>query len=432
MAAERGGVNRAAYTALELALRVGELMLGGGEAADTVELAMARLARAYGLPHCEISATLSAITVSYLPRGGRAPVTAERRVRRRQPNYTRLVAVHLLVDEAAAGRLDLRQARFALGDIIGRRPAYPGWVMGGALALIGAAGSILVGGGAIAATAAFVCTAAGDRAAAWLGRRGVAEFFQMATAGAIAALVSVLLVWSELPTRAETVIIGVVIALIPGRSLVAALQDGITGDVDTGTSRLAEVLFLIIAVLSGIAGTLYVAARLGLPVSQAHLPTAPAEFGPPQLVGSAAIAAGLAVHLLAPRSLLVPAAVGGVLSWTAYVELRHLDLPPAPATAIATTVIGVLGTAYARARRVPALVCVVPCVAPLMPGTLMYRALLDLTGGHPGRGALILVEAMLAALAIGAGVNMGAELVRVIRPARERARRRFRPPVPGG
>ncbi|WP_019634448.1 threonine/serine ThrE exporter family protein [Actinomadura atramentaria] len=412
------GVGADAYATLDLALRVGELMLAGGETAEAVDLAMRRLTRAYGLPHTEIDVTLAAVALSYRPRGGRPPVTAERRVRRRLPDYGRLLAVHELVEAAAARALPLAAARFALGDVIGRPAGYPGWALAGALSLLGAAGAALVGGGAVAMAAAFVATLLGDRTGAWLGRRGVADFFQAAVAAAIGTLVSVALVWSGAGVRPEGVIVGVVIAHIPGRALVVSMQDGIAGDLVTGTTRLVEVLFTITAILSGIGGVVYAAARFGAPVSLGDLPRAPSSLALPQTLGAALIAAAFAVYHLVPRRYLPVAAAGGVLVWWTYAELRHLDLPAAPATAVAATLVGVAGTALARRRGIPALVLVTPCIAPLMPGSLMYRGMLQLTTGSAPRGVLILVEAMATALAIGAGVYVGAELLRLVRPAR--------------
>ncbi|WP_328595329.1 threonine/serine exporter family protein [Actinomadura macrotermitis] len=423
------GVGGDSYAAMDLALRIGELMLAGGDTAESVDLAITRIGRAYGLPHPEVNVTLAVVGMSYLPRGGRPPVTAERRVRRRLPNYTRLAAVADLVRDATAQRLTLQQARFALGDIIGRRAAYPGWAQVGALSLLGAAGAALVGGGPLAICAAFVATLLGDRTGAWLGRRGIADFFQMGVAAAIGTLVTVLLVWSSADVRSGTVIIGVLIALIPGRALVAAMQDGIAGDLVTGTTRLVEVLFTITAILGGVGLVTYLGARAGVPVSLHDLPQAPFSVAAPQTLGAAVIAMAFAVYHLVSRGYLPPVAVGGVLSWSVLVELRAVHLPAAPATAVAATLVGVLGTLLARWRGVPALVCVTPCIAPLMPGTLMYRGMLELTVGDSGRGALILVEALATALAIGTGVYIGGELLRLVRPVRRALRPARRVPV---
>jgi uncharacterized membrane protein YjjP (DUF1212 family) len=417
------------YEAMELALRVGEHLLAGGETAETTEVAMSRLTRAYGLPRCEANVSLNAISLSYIPGGGRPPVTGERRIRRRLPNYTRLVAVHRLVRAASEGEMSLKETQEGLYAVLGRRQTYPGWLLAGALALIAAGGAVLVGGGSAAALAAFGATLLGDRTGAWLGRRDVAEFFQLALASGIGALVTVALVELEPSVRSGSIIIGVVIALIPGRSLVAGLQDGIAGDLVTGSARLLEVTLLIAAILAGVAAVIYAAARMGAPISLENLPQAPVAIRAPQVCGAVLISLGFGVYLLDPPELIPFVAVGGGLSWTVAVTMRLADLPSVPATLIATTVLGLTGAAYARVRHLPALVCVVPCIAPLMPGTLMYRGMLEITTGEAGAGGLVLAEALSTALAVGAGVIMGGEILRALTVGDLVRRARLRPSV---
>ncbi|GAA3211484.1 threonine/serine exporter family protein [Actinocorallia longicatena] len=409
------------YLAMELTLRVGELMLAGGESAERVERAIIHLGQVYGLPRIEANVTLAAISVSYLPGLGRQPVTGERMVRRRSANFTRLVALQRLIGDAESGRLPLDGASERLRKIISAPAPYPSWLLHGALAMIGGAGAILVGGGAWAAAAAFAATLCGDRTGAWLGRRGVAEFFQVAVAAAIGALMAVLLVAADSPVSSGSVVVGVVIALIPGRALVASLQDGIAGDYMTGTVRLVETMFIIAAILAGVGFTIYLGNRLGVAISLNNLPYAQIKTSPAPLMAAGVISAAFAVYVMAPRTWLVSATLGGMAAWILFVNLLHLKLPAAAATLVATVGLGIVGTGYARARDVPPLVAVLPCLTPLMPGTLMYRALLEITTDHPGSGVLTLVEAVSTALALGAGVILGAEILRAVIPVRDRA-----------
>ncbi|WP_255685136.1 threonine/serine exporter ThrE family protein [Actinocorallia sp. API 0066] len=403
---------------MELALRVGELMLAGGESAESVERAVMGFGRAFGMPvRSEVNVTLSAISVSYLPGHGKPPVTGERTIRRRVADFTRLVEVDRLTAEAVAGRLTIEEASERLRKIIADPGPYPWWAHAPALAVLAGAGAVLVGGGALSALAAFAATLLGDRAAARLGSRGVSEFLQTAVAACIAATLAALLVWLDVDVAAGAVIIGVVIALIPGRALVASMQDGIAGDYVTGSIRLIEALFIIAAILSGVGFTIYVAARLGVPISLEHLPLARlAERS--SILAAGVISAAFAVHVIAPPAWVAPAALGGMVSWTIFTWLLRGDVAAAAAALVATLVVGLFMTALARYRGVPPVVAVVPCVAPLMPGTLMYRGLLEVTTDHTETGLVTLVEAVSTALALGAGVILGGEFLRVIRPVR--------------
>ncbi|MDX6739274.1 threonine/serine exporter family protein [Actinocorallia sp. A-T 12471] len=409
---------QSAYLAMELALRVGELMLAGGESAESVERAVAGFGRALGMPaRTEVNVTLSAISVSYLPGHGRPPVTCERTIRRRVPDFTRVVAVDRLVAEAERDGLTIEEASERLRWIILRPGPYPWWVHAPTLAVLAGAGAVLVGGGPLSALGAFVATLLGDRAAARLGARGVSEFLQTAFAASLAATLAAVLVWLDVEVRAGAVIIGVVIALIPGRALVASMQDGIAGDYVTGSIRLIEALYIIAAILSGVGFTIYVAARIGVPISLEHLPLARLTANS-SVLAAGVISAAFAVHVVVPPRWVLPGAVGGMVSWTLFTFLLRHDVAAAAATLLATLVVGLFMTALARYRGVSPIVAVVPCVAPLMPGSLMYRGLLEVTTGHTETGLVTLVEAVSTALALGAGVILGGELLRAIRPVR--------------
>jgi uncharacterized membrane protein YjjP (DUF1212 family) len=288
------------YRSMALALRVGELLLGSGEGTETVSGSMRRITNAYGVPHCEADVNLSAITLSHVPSDGGAPVTAERRVRRRLPDYDRLIAVHDMVREASGGSLPLDDAEIRLREITRRVPVYPNWVLITALALIASSASILVGGGVLVAVAAFAATVLGDRAGAWLARRGVAEFFQLAVAAMLGSLIAVLMIWIDAPVQASAVVVGAVIALLPGRPMVACVQDGIAGEYVTATGRLFEIFFMLTAIISGIGVTLYAAVRLGVPLSVENVPAAPLVIRPEQLLGAIGLTLSFAVALLVP------------------------------------------------------------------------------------------------------------------------------------
>src|SRR5690349_24795767 len=73
--------------ALDLVLRVGELLLASGEATERVNESMLSLAVAYELPRCEVTVAFTVISVSVHPGHGALPVTGARAIRRRFPAY---------------------------------------------------------------------------------------------------------------------------------------------------------------------------------------------------------------------------------------------------------------------------------------------------------------------------------------------------------
>lgn len=402
--------------ALDLVLRVGELLLASGEATERVNESMLSLGVAYELPRCEVSVTFTVISVSVHPGGGALPVTGARAIRRRNPAYWRLVALHSLIQEATIGLLDLQDAHDRLRKIKRGHPPYgspyPPWLGVVALGLIAASAGVMMGGGPLVAGTAFVATVLADRAAALLGRRGIAEFFQLTVAASIGATSAVLVIAAGAPANASTIVTGAIVALLPGRPLVASIQDGITGDLVSAGARLLEVFFIVAAIVSGLGATVYAAVHLGVPIDVKDLPSAPVTLRPVAVLAAAAVSMTFAVSLAVPRRVLPAAALGGALIWAVYVLARGMGAAPLLAAAVGAVIVGLLGHLLARRRQQPALPYIVPAIAPLLPGTALYRGMIQLNGGAPSQGMLTLIGGISVALALGAGVNLGGEFVR--------------------
>ncbi|XRQ13315.1 threonine/serine ThrE exporter family protein [Actinomadura welshii] len=397
---------------VDLVLRVGELLLASGETTERVNEAMLGLAVSYELPRCEVQVTLTSLSVSAHPGKGAPPVTGTRAIRRRTPAYWRLTALHQLVQEASIGMLELDDAHKRLTEIKRGRAPYPAWLLVVSLALISASGSVLAGGGPLVATTAFGATLIGERTGAILARRGIAEFFQLAVAAAIGAGAAALVVSVGEPGQAAAIVTGAILALLPGRPLVSSIQDGITGDLVSAGARVLEVFFIIAALVAGLGAVVYIAVSLGAPIDVKHLPTAPATLEPVAVIAAAAISLTFAVSLAAPREVLVAAALGGALIWVLYVLARQWEIPPVLSAAMAATVVGVLANLLARRQGQPVMPLVVPAIGPLLPGTALYRGMVELNTGSPDTGVLSLIGAVSVALALGGGVNLGGELVR--------------------
>ena len=139
---------------LDLTLRIGELLLAGGEGAEDVEAAMFGVAFAYGLARVEPTVTFTLLGISYQPSLTEPPVTMSRTVRRRGTDYTRLAAVFHLVDDITAHEVTLEDAYRSLADIRRNRHPYGSWVLTGASGLLAGAASMLVGGNLIIFVAA--------------------------------------------------------------------------------------------------------------------------------------------------------------------------------------------------------------------------------------------------------------------------------------
>ncbi|MFE7135353.1 threonine/serine exporter ThrE family protein [Streptomyces sp. NPDC057638] len=400
---------------LDLTLRIGELLLAGGEGAEDVEAAMFAITHAYGLDRCEPTVTFTLLSITYQPSLVDDPVTANRTVRRRGTDYTRLATVYRLVHDISSqeSEISLEEAYRRLAEIRRNRHPYPTWALTVAGGLLAGSASVLVGGDLLVFLAAMVSAMLGDRLA-WLSAgRGLPEFYQFVAAAMPPAAMGVALSLSSLDVRASAVITGGLFALIPGRALVAGVQDGLTGFYITAAARLLEVGYLIVGIVVGVLTVLYLGLALGagLTPETALLAVERPEI---QLLAAMGLSFCFAVLLQQERHTVLLVTLNGGVGWVVFGALAHTgDLPPVLATAAAAGLVGLFAQMLARYQFASALPYVTAAIGPLLPGSATYFGLLAIARGEVNRGLVSLSTAAALALAIAIGVNLGGEISRL-------------------
>ncbi|MFC7308334.1 threonine/serine exporter family protein [Streptomyces monticola] len=401
---------------LDLTLRIGELLLAGGEGAEDVEAAMFAVTRAYGLDRCEPNVTFTLLSISHQPSLVDDPVTASRTVRRRGTDYTRLAAVYQLVDDIGSEDIDvsLEEAYRGLAEIRRNRHPYPGWALTSAAGLLAGSAATLVGGGVVVFIAAALGAMLGDRLAWLCAGRGLPEFYQFIAAAMPPAAMGVAISLLDLPdVRASAVITGGLFALIPGRALVAGVQDGLTGYYITAAARLLEVGYLVVGIVIGVLTVLYLGVRLdaGLnPETTIHASSRPVI----QILAAMALSLAFAVLLQQERSTVLLVTLNGGVAWVVYGAIASAGrLSPVAATAAAAGLVGLFGQLLSRYRFASALPYVTAAIGPLLPGSSTYFGLLDIAQNELNHGLAQLSKAAALALAIAIGVNLGGELARL-------------------
>ncbi|GAA0675949.1 threonine/serine exporter family protein [Kitasatospora atroaurantiaca] len=403
---------------LDLTLRIGELLLASGEAAEDVEAAMLGIAHAYRLDHCEPQVTFTLIGISYQPSLVEPPVTADRVVRRRTSDYTRLAAVYRLVADITAEKLSVNDAYRRLAEIRRNRHPYPTWLLALATGLLAGAATFLVGGRLDAKAwlvfaNAFVAAILGDRLASLIARRGLPEFYQFVIAAMPAAASGIILSLNpHLGLRGSVVITGGLFALLPGRALVAAVQDGLTGFYITAAARLLEVLYLVAGIVIGVMLILYA----GLSI---HAKLNPGEsligvrHPPVQLVAAMVLTLAFAMLLQTDSRKLPFVTLNSAIGWSTYGVLTDAGTSAVVSTGIAAGLVGLFGQLMARYRNASSLPYVTAALGPLMPGSAIYLGMLAFTQNQPDVGLISVGRAAALALALAVGVNLGGEVARL-------------------
>lgn len=406
---------RAVPRVLDLTLRIGELLLAGGEGAEDVETAMFAVCRSYGLDRCEPNVTFTLLAISYQPSLVDDPVTASRTVRRRATDYTRLAAVFHLVDDLSDPEISisLEEAYRRLAEIRRNRHPYPTWVLTLASGLLAGAASVLVGGDLIVFVAAMLGAMLGDRLAWLCAGRGLPEFYQFTVAAMPPAAIGVALTVAHVDVKASAVITGGLFALLPGRALVAGVQDGLTGFYITAAARLLEVMYFFVGIVVGVLLVLYFGVKLG---AELNPDAALGDTNRPlwQIGASMLLSLTFAVLLQQERSTVLWVTLNGGVAWTVYGAMHYPgDLSPVASTAVAAGLVGLFGQLLSRYRFASALPFTTAAIGPLLPGSATYFGLLSIAQNQIDEGLVSLAKAASLAMAIAIGVNLGSEISRL-------------------
>ncbi|ROP52469.1 uncharacterized membrane protein YjjP (DUF1212 family) [Streptomyces sp. PanSC9] len=400
---------------LDLTLRIGELLLAGGEGAEDVEAAMFAVCRSYGLDRCEPNVTFTLLSISHQPSLVEDPVTASRTVRRRGTDYTRLAAVFRLVDDLTdpETHVSLEEAYRRLAEIRRNRHPYPGWALTLASGLLAGAASVLVGGDLIVFVAAALGAMLGDRLAWLCAGRGLPEFYQFTVAAMPPAAIGVAFALADVDLKASAVVTGGLFALLPGRALVAGVQDGLTGFYITASARLLEVMYFFVGIVAGVLVVLYFGVKVG---GQLNPDAALGSSDRPlvQIAASMVLSLTFAVLLQQERSTVLWVTLSGGVAWSVYGAMHVVsDISPVASTAVAAGLVGLFGQLLSRYRFASALPYTTAAIGPLLPGSATYFGLLSIAQNDVDKGLVSLAKAASLAMAIAIGVNLGSEISRL-------------------
>lgn len=422
--------------ALELAVRVGELLLRCGAGTRDVEAAVVAVAAAAGLRRLELDITNQSL-LAQAPTPSGVPVTLLRVVRSNSRDFARLTAIHGLVEELVSGGIDdVDDATRKLRKIQRRTRLYPRWLI--SFGYAGLAGSVcaLLGGHTMAIAVAIISALLVDRIGRELTRRAVPYFYVAAVGGAV----SVVLAWCGYlvgthgwiglempPTDFAYAIAAGIVVLLPGRAMASAVEDAVTGYPVTGAGRLLTVFLVTSGIIVGIAAGLSLTLRMDKALNleltapkSLSFDSQPAALWLQIICGAIGAVASAVTTRVLPRHLLPAGVLGAVGLALAGGLPRSLGIGgfhfgSTTAIAVAAIVIGIFGRLIGLRLGAPALVVVVPAVSPLLPGLRIFRGMYEAVAGSvvgtsitaQGQAISTLMGAAAVALAISTGVVMG-------------------------
>jgi uncharacterized membrane protein YjjP (DUF1212 family) len=409
---------REIHRTLDLALRVGEMLLSNGAGAADVTATMSSITHHLGLRQTLVDVTFTTLTLSHQDVYDAPAQSLTRHVTHRETDFDDLTRVDHLVTELLSDEIDLDEAHIRVAQIVSTGHRTPRWAVSLSWGAIGAGIALLIGGDWVVTLIAAIAAIGIEVLQRYLSRLRLPFFYAQAAGGLFASLLAVGVAAVNVDVDPSLVITASIVMLLAGLGFIGAIQDALTGFYITAGARILEVMISTIGVIVGISGGLTVGGLMGVDIALDPGVSGLSRF-PLMVTGAAISAAAFAFAAYAPGRVLVPIAVIAAVAAAIYLLLSERDVGRAWPAAMAAIFIGLVAYAVAGRVRVPPLVVVVAAIVPLLPGLSIYRGL-SLLAADDYTGILAMITAIAIAIALAAGVILGEY---VAQPLRREARR---------
>lgn len=233
----------------DIAVKAGEILLKSGAEIYRVEETIVRIFGAYGV-HCECFVLLSGIFLSVEGEDGQN-YSLMKGIKGHTIDLYKIELVNSFSRGLQNKLLEYEEARRALKEI----ESIPRYNFLSRLAFAGATAyvyALLFNGNVYEGTAAFFICLIVYIIKEQLAQAGFFQFIEFFVSGAVAGIMSfgVTMLFPEL--NIYKIITGAIMFLVPGVAITNGIKDALYGDTVSSLYRLAEALFISIAVGSGV------------------------------------------------------------------------------------------------------------------------------------------------------------------------------------
>jgi len=417
---------REVYESLDLALRIGEVLLSSGAGAADVTATMLAVTHACGLRNVSADVTFVDLTLHHQP-STYEPVTVRvRRVTRRKVDYADLTEVDQTVGDLISGDITRDEARDRVAQIVSTGHQRRRWAVTLGWGVMGTGVALTLGGSPVVCVLAFLAACVIDRTQQVLYRRRVPSVYVEAAGGLLATVIAVLAAATTLEVNPSRVVTAGIVMLLAGIGLMGATQDAITGFPVTASARMIDAVLNTAGIIAGVAAGLAVGDMLGVGLESFKPGAAGLAAAGVTVFGASMAAAGFAFASYAPPRAVLAASLVGALGQAVLLSVDSVELSQAWGSAAAAITIGAVCHLVAGRFRVPPLVVVVPAIVPLLPGLEIYRGLALFAVGKDGM--LPLTSALATAFALAAGVILGQYLAQPLKREAHRLETRLSGP----
>lgn len=387
---------------LELAISLGHRLALAGAETYRIEESIVLISRAYGLT-AEVFAIPNCLTVSILTADG-IPMTRMRRIGNhgndldaveRYNNLSRRICREKPEPAVALQWLEETTAQLTHYRLPMRAAGY----------FLGSFGfSLIFGGTPVDALWAGLCGLVVLCLDRIMDQLHTTPFFRTIISAFSSALIAYFihtLGWLDNPDAA---IIGTLMLLVPGLLFTNAMRDIMYGDTNSGLHRVVQVLLIAVAIALGTAGALQLITGIsGPPVGRGLVSYSFWTLNFACFLGCIGFSIYFNIHGFG----MLICALGGILSWSAYlIAMERLGNVFA-----ANLIGGIVAAAYAevmaRVRKYPAISYLVVAIFPLIPGAGVYY-----TMNHAVQGdTRLFAEKSMETAAIAGAIALGIVLI---------------------
>jgi uncharacterized membrane protein YjjP (DUF1212 family) len=412
---------------LDLALRVGEMLLSNGAGAADVTATMSSITQFLGLRNVLVDVTFTTLTLSWEAGVDEPVITMRRQVTHRESDYADLTDVDHLVGELLNEEITREEAAARILQLSSSGHPTPRWAVTASWGATATGVALLLGGGWVVMLLAAVSGAALEILQRRLARLRLPFFYSQVAGGFLATTLAVGVAATNVPMDPSLVVTASIVMLLAGLGFIGAFQDALTGFYVTANARILEVLIATVGIIVGVSGGLGLGRWLGVDVLVDPDLSAGLSYLPGVIIGSALTAAGFAFSAYSPARILAPIAVIGGLGGGISFALIETQVHPAAAAGIAAFFIGLVSYSVAGWSRVPPLVIVVSSIVPLLPGLSIYTSL-TLLAAENFTGISAMITAIAVAVLLSSGVLLGEYVAQPLQREARRLERRLSGP----
>ena len=364
-------------TLLDLATDFGyELAMCGAET-FRIEESINRILKAYGVDS-EVFAIPNCLIVSIETPDGQL-LTRMRRIDYHGNDLDGVAYFNAMSRAICNRKPSLEEARSWLDANRQVRKSYslPIDLLGNALGSAGFA--FFFGGDPVDAAAATVCGLVVGLMSKFMGNMKTNPFFKTIASSFVMALVAYSMATLGLTHNVDAVIIGTLMILVPGLLFTNAMRDIIYGDTNSGVNRIVQVLLIAMAIALGTAAAWGVTDTLWHHnYTVEHI----VYSYPLQCLVSLIGCIGFAILFNVHGSGVPLCAVGGCLTWAAYLLVIHFTGNVYLANFWAAAFAAAYSEILARFRKSPAISYLVVSLFPLLPGAGIYYTMVHALDGN--------------------------------------------------